>query len=119
MPDHRTAEAHFLRGMEAIGRKDIVAAADSFRRAVREESSYVDALFNLGRACKDLGRLDEARDVALPLEQYTALDRRERDELVALKLAQVELAGFEDFFPAELSGGMRKRAGLARATGMR
>ncbi len=62
MADHRTAEAHFLRGMEAIGRKDIVAAADSFRRAVREESSYVDALFNLGRACKDLGRLDEARD---------------------------------------------------------
>jgi phospholipid/cholesterol/gamma-HCH transport system ATP-binding protein len=54
-------------------------------------------------------------NVALPLEEYTMLNRRERGEIVALKLAQVGLAGFEDFFPAELSGGMRKRAGLARA----
>ena len=54
-------------------------------------------------------------NVALPLEQYTTLDRRERDEIVSLKLAQVGLAGYEDFFPSELSGGMRKRAGLARA----
>jgi phospholipid/cholesterol/gamma-HCH transport system ATP-binding protein len=56
-----------------------------------------------------------AENVALPLQQYTTLNRRERDEIVALKLAQVGLAGFEDYFPAELSGGMRKRAGLARA----
>ena len=54
-------------------------------------------------------------NVALPLEQYTTLDRRERDEIVSLKLAQVGLAGYEDYFPSELSGGMRKRAGLARA----
>ncbi|MDD2762975.1 MAG: ATP-binding cassette domain-containing protein [Opitutaceae bacterium] len=54
-------------------------------------------------------------NVALPLEEYTTLNRREREEIVALKLAQVGLAGFEDYFPAELSGGMRKRAGLARA----
>jgi phospholipid/cholesterol/gamma-HCH transport system ATP-binding protein len=54
-------------------------------------------------------------NVALPLELYTTLSRRERDEIVALKLAQVGLAGFEEYFPAELSGGMRKRAGLARA----
>ncbi|HZL45596.1 MAG TPA: ATP-binding cassette domain-containing protein [Opitutaceae bacterium] len=54
-------------------------------------------------------------NVALPLEQYTALNRREREEIVTLKLAQVGLAGFEEYFPSELSGGMRKRAGLARA----
>ena len=54
-------------------------------------------------------------NIALPLEEYTTLSRREREEIVALKLAQVGLAGFEDYFPAELSGGMRKRAGLARA----
>jgi phospholipid/cholesterol/gamma-HCH transport system ATP-binding protein len=54
-------------------------------------------------------------NVALPLEQYTTLNRRERDEIVSLKLAQVGLAGYEEFFPSELSGGMRKRAGLARA----
>jgi phospholipid/cholesterol/gamma-HCH transport system ATP-binding protein len=54
-------------------------------------------------------------NVALPLEQHTNLDRDEIDELVALKLALVGLAGFADFYPSEISGGMRKRAGLARA----
>jgi phospholipid/cholesterol/gamma-HCH transport system ATP-binding protein len=54
-------------------------------------------------------------NVALPLEEYTPLTPAERDELVALKLAQVGLTGYGDHYPAELSGGMRKRAGLARA----
>jgi phospholipid/cholesterol/gamma-HCH transport system ATP-binding protein len=54
-------------------------------------------------------------NVALPLEEYTTLSRREINDIVALKLAQVGLSGFEDYFPAEISGGMRKRAGLARA----
>lgn len=54
-------------------------------------------------------------NVALPLELYTDLSRKDREEIVRLKLAQVGLAGYEDYFPAEISGGMRKRAGLARA----
>jgi phospholipid/cholesterol/gamma-HCH transport system ATP-binding protein len=54
-------------------------------------------------------------NVALPLEEYTALSRREINDITAMKLAQVGLEGFEDYFPAEISGGMRKRAGLARA----
>jgi phospholipid/cholesterol/gamma-HCH transport system ATP-binding protein len=56
-----------------------------------------------------------AENVALPLGEYTALSPREIREVVGLKLALVGLAGFEDFYPAEISGGMRKRAGLARA----
>ncbi len=56
-----------------------------------------------------------AENVALPLELLTDLGRRERDEIAALKLAQVGLAGYEEYYPAEISGGMRKRAGLARA----
>jgi phospholipid/cholesterol/gamma-HCH transport system ATP-binding protein len=55
------------------------------------------------------------QNVALPLEEYTALTRREIDEIATFKLAQVGLNGFEDYFPAEISGGMKKRAGLARA----
>ena len=55
------------------------------------------------------------QNVALPLEEYTRLTHHEIDEIVALKLLQVGLAGFEDYFPAEISGGMKKRAGLARA----
>jgi phospholipid/cholesterol/gamma-HCH transport system ATP-binding protein len=55
------------------------------------------------------------QNVSLPLEEYTALSRRQISEVATLKLAQVGLGGFEDYFPAEISGGMKKRAGLARA----
>jgi phospholipid/cholesterol/gamma-HCH transport system ATP-binding protein len=53
--------------------------------------------------------------VALPLEQYTDLTPTEIREAATLKLSLVGLKGFEDFYPSEISGGMRKRAGLARA----
>jgi len=56
-----------------------------------------------------------AENVALPLKEYTALSPRRIGEIVSFKLALVGLAGFEEFYPAELSGGMKKRAGLARA----
>lgn len=56
-----------------------------------------------------------AENIALPLGEYTALSRREIGEIVSLKLALVGLAGFEEYYPSEISGGMRKRAGLARA----
>jgi phospholipid/cholesterol/gamma-HCH transport system ATP-binding protein len=54
-------------------------------------------------------------NVALPLEQYSQLTRGEIRELVDFKLSLVGLAGFRDRYPSELSGGMQKRAGLARA----
>ena len=56
-----------------------------------------------------------AENVALPLGEYTSLSPAEIKELVSLKLSLVGLAGFEEFYPSEISGGMRKRAGLARA----
>jgi len=56
-----------------------------------------------------------AENVALPLEQYTDLTPGRIREFVSLKMSLVGLAGFEDFYPSEISGGMRKRAGLARA----
>ena len=57
-------------------------------------------------------------NIALPLKQYTDLSRKEIAELCSLKLALVGLAGFEDYYPNEISGGMKKRAGLARAIAM-
>jgi phospholipid/cholesterol/gamma-HCH transport system ATP-binding protein len=54
-------------------------------------------------------------NVALPLGEYTDLTPNQIHELVQLKLALVGLSGFEDYFPSQISGGMRKRAGLARA----
>lgn len=56
-----------------------------------------------------------AENIALPLSEFTKLSKSDIDELVNLKLALVGLRGFGDFYPAEISGGMCKRAGLARA----
>lgn len=56
-----------------------------------------------------------AENICLPLQQYTEMDADERREVASLKLALVGLKGFEDYYPNEISGGMQKRAGLARA----
>jgi len=56
-----------------------------------------------------------AENVGLPLGEYTRLAAGRIRDVAAYKLALVGLAGFEDYYPAEISGGMRKRAGLARA----
>jgi len=57
-------------------------------------------------------------NVAMPLLEHTNLERSTIDIMVKIKLELVGLGGFEDYMPAELSGGMRKRAGLARAMAM-
>ena len=61
------------------------------------------------------GSMTVGENVALPLEEYTDLPPAAIRARVAEKLALVDLAGFEDYMPSELSGGMCKRAGLARA----
>ena len=54
-------------------------------------------------------------NVALPLGEFTRLPPAQIREIAALKLALVGLSGFEDYYPNQISGGMQKRAGLARA----
>jgi phospholipid/cholesterol/gamma-HCH transport system ATP-binding protein len=61
------------------------------------------------------GSLTLGQNVALPLEEYTTLPRETIDLLVRMKLDMVSLDGFEEFMISELSGGMKKRAALARA----
>jgi phospholipid/cholesterol/gamma-HCH transport system ATP-binding protein len=56
-----------------------------------------------------------AENIGLALEEYTDLNPHEIREIASLKLALVGLKGFEDYYPSEISGGMQKRAGLARA----
>ena len=56
-----------------------------------------------------------AENVILPLEEYTDLSPEDVREIASFKLSLVGLEGFEDFYPSEISGGMRKRAGIARA----
>jgi phospholipid/cholesterol/gamma-HCH transport system ATP-binding protein len=56
-----------------------------------------------------------AENVGLPLGEFTDLSAAEIREIASLKLALVGLKGFEDYYPSQISGGMQKRAGLARA----
>jgi phospholipid/cholesterol/gamma-HCH transport system ATP-binding protein len=59
-----------------------------------------------------------AENIGLSLQQYTDLNAKEIRDVAAYKLSLVGLSGFEDFYPNEISGGMKKRAGLARAMAM-
>ncbi len=56
-----------------------------------------------------------AENIALPLKEFLGMQDRPAREIASLKLALVGLAGFEDYYPSEISGGMRKRAAIARA----
>ena len=85
------------------------AAADEQRAEIQRR---LGILFQSGALWSSLTL---AENVGLPLTQYTSLGAREVAEVVALKLSLVGLKGFEDFYPSEISGGMKKRAGLARA----
>lgn len=65
-----------------------------------------------------LSSLSVGENIRLPLEHNSKLDRQTIDIMVRIKLELMNLAGFEDLMPSELSGGMLKRAGLARAVVM-
>ena len=65
-----------------------------------------------------LGSLSVADNVALPLREHTKLKESTIDIMTRIKLELVGLGGVEDYLPSELSGGMRKRAGIARAMAM-
>ncbi len=62
-----------------------------------------------------IGSMTAAENVALPINEYLDFSKNARDNIVRIKLCIVNLSGYENFLPSELSGGMKKRAGLARA----
>jgi len=64
------------------------------------------------------GSMTVGENVALPLREHTKLEESTVEIMVRLKLDQVGLSGFEDFLPSQLSGGMKKRAAVARALAM-
>jgi phospholipid/cholesterol/gamma-HCH transport system ATP-binding protein len=64
------------------------------------------------------GSMTVGENVSLPLREHTNLELSTIEIIVRLKLDQVGLAGFEDYMPSELSGGMKKRAAVARALAM-
>ena len=98
-----------MKGKVVYGGVDFWGADEDEREAVKRRFGV---LYQSGALWSSLTL---AENVSLPLEQYTKLSRAEIRDMVSLKLGLVGLAGFEEFYPSEISGGMRKRAGLARA----
>ena len=95
---------------------EVLYSGQSFTRATPEDrralSRRFGVLFQFGALWSDMTL---AENVALPLEELVHLGRRDSRELAELKLGLVGLRGAADRYPDEISGGMRKRAGLARA----
>ncbi len=124
-------EVFFIIGGSGCGKSTLLRNMIGLRRPMHGEVSYFGQPFADGDTAtrrellKTFGVLFQSaalwtsltlrENVALPLQEYTNLSAREVDDLVRLKLSQVGLTGYEDFFPAAISGGMKKRAGLARA----
>jgi phospholipid/cholesterol/gamma-HCH transport system ATP-binding protein len=83
-----------------------------------DEKQLKKVRMNIGVAFQSgglFGSMTLGENMALPLTEYTDLSRKTIDLIIKMKLGMVQLAGYENHLPAELSGGMQKRAGLARA----
>lgn len=105
-----------LIGLLEPAKGDILYDGDSFVQASYHEKQRKLRTFGvLYQGGALWSSMTLAENVALPLEEYTRLSDREIAEIVSYKLSLVGLSGFEEYYPAEISGGMRKRAGLARA----
>ena len=89
--------------------EDIASAEGEARRRILRR---IGVMYQSGAL---FGSMTLLQNVKLPLEEFTDLPADARDCIARTKLHLVQLDGFEDFFPAEISGGMKKRAAIARA----
>lgn len=105
-----------LIGLQKPALGDVLYDEQSFWHASAEERVKVmrriGVLYQSGAL---FSSLTLAENIGLPLGEFTDLTQSEIADLVSYKLALVGLAGFEEYYPSEISGGMQKRAGLARA----
>jgi len=88
---------------------DIIRASDE---ALNDYRKNIGVLFQSGALFSSMSIKE---NIALPLQEYTDLDAETIDLVIRMKLGMVNLAGYENHNPSELSGGMKKRAGIARA----
>ncbi len=95
-----------------LGTVDLASADEDLRDAVRKRFGI---LFQSGAL---FSSLTVAENVALPLKEHSHVDKDIIDIVVAMKLQQVRMLAHRDKYPAQLSGGQTKRAGLARATAL-
>jgi phospholipid/cholesterol/gamma-HCH transport system ATP-binding protein len=83
-----------------------------------DDNSFHDTLTKIGvlfQGSALFGSMTLEENIALPIAEYSGLKYSAINSLVKMKLGMVDLSGYENHMPSELSGGMKKRAGLARA----
>jgi len=97
------------RGRVLVNETDFSSADED---EINRERLRLGVLFQSGAL---IGSMTLGENVALPLREHTSLPPSLIDRIVKMKLGMVNLSGYENHLPAELSGGMKKRAGLARA----
>ncbi len=106
---------HLIGLMQPFSGAIYYSGRDFFASSAEEQKVLqrrIGVLYQGGALWSSLTLLE---NVCLPLEEFTSLSQREIQTIARYKLALVGLRGFESFYPAALSGGMRKRAALARA----
>lgn len=108
-----------LIGLQRPARGDVLYDGKSFWQCDDDERDIAKRRFGvLFQSGALWSSMTLAENIGLPLRQYTTLTEAEIREIAAFKLSLVGLTGFEDYYPNEISGGMKKRAGLARAMAM-
>jgi phospholipid/cholesterol/gamma-HCH transport system ATP-binding protein len=119
MGDSGCGKSTLMRGMVGLQtptQGDVFYRGRSFWQAAPEERDDFKHRFGvLFQSGALVSSMTIAENVSLPLLEHTDLSEKEIEEVAFLKLRLMGLAGFEDYYPSEISGGMRKRAGLARA----
>ena len=112
----KTTLLRHLIGLQRPSEGRVLIDGDDIARADEDQLRHIQRKFGmLFQAGALFASLTLGENVALPLEEYTAPPRDTIELLVRIKLSMVKLAGFEEFMISELSGGMKKRAALARA----
>ncbi|HEY1424029.1 MAG TPA: ABC transporter ATP-binding protein [Candidatus Acidoferrum sp.] len=108
-----------LVGLEAPTSGEIIVRGKNLQNLSetewRELRQHIGISFQSGAL---FGSMTVGENVALPLHEHTDLDPATIEIMVRLKLEEVGLSGYEDYMPAQLSGGMKKRAAVARAMAM-
>jgi phospholipid/cholesterol/gamma-HCH transport system ATP-binding protein len=106
---------HML-GLIHPSKGDILYNGESFSRATAKKQEAMRQRWGITYQSGGLfSAMTLAENVTLPLQLYTSYSPSDIEDIVAYKLALVGLAGYQDYYPSAISGGMRKRAALARA----
>jgi len=112
----KTTLLRHMIGLNEPAKGEVLYGTDNFTRADPETRQQilrrVGVMYQGGAL---FSSMTLAENIGLPLGEYTRLTPEEIRQVALVKLALVGLKGFEDYFPSEISGGMQKRAGLARA----